>query len=89
MKWGTDSVEIGCPTSFAKNTIESRYFGLVQDSLNKVVGKNCDLTFIVKTNPNKQKLSEAQVSPLFSEEKKGNEYFGVITKSPNKTKLHF
>ena len=33
-------VEIGCPTSFAKNTIESRYFGLVQDSLSKVLGKN-------------------------------------------------
>jgi chromosomal replication initiation ATPase DnaA len=45
------NAEVGCPTSFAKNTIESRYFGLIQDSLSKVVGKKCDLTFIVKANP--------------------------------------
>jgi len=61
--------EVGCPTSFAKNTIETRYFGLVQDSLSKVLGKNCELTFTVKANPNKVKLSDEVLAPLFSTEK--------------------
>ena len=62
-------VEIGCPTSFAKNTIEARYFGLVQDSLSKVVGKKCDLTFMVKSNPKIIKDTLGESSPLFSVEK--------------------
>lgn len=73
-------VEIGCPTSFAKNTIETRYFGLVQDTLNKVTGKTCDLTFIVKANPNKQKLPET-ATPLFSTDKQGKDIMEVLQKA--------
>lgn len=62
-------VQVGCPTSFAKNTIESRYFGLIQDSLSKVVGKRCDLSFIVKENPKANKSISEEFSPLFSVEK--------------------
>lgn len=58
-------VEVGCPTSFAKNTIEARYFGLIQDSLSKVIGKKCDLSFIVKSNPKATKENE-ETSPLFN-----------------------
>jgi len=61
--------EVGCPTSFAKNTIESRYFGLIQDSLSKVMGKKCDLSFVVKSNPKNIKNNEEQNSPLFTVEK--------------------
>jgi chromosomal replication initiator protein len=61
--------EVGCPTSFAKNTIEARYFGLIQDSLSKVVGKKCELTFLVKTNPNSSKTQTDSPAPLFSAEK--------------------
>jgi chromosomal replication initiator protein len=61
-------VEVGCPTSFAKNTIETRYFGLIQDSLSKVVGKRCDLSFIVKTNPKIVRDGLTNPSPLFSAE---------------------
>ncbi len=75
------AVEIGCPTSFAKNTIESRYFGLVQDSLSKVLGKNCDLTFIVKANPNKQKLSAETSAPLFSVEKDGRDILEILQRA--------
>ncbi len=66
--------EVGCPTSFAKNTIESRYFGLIQDSLSKVVGKKCSLVFVVKSNPKITNLDQSESSPLFSVEKnnKGN-----------------
>ncbi|MCX6704154.1 MAG: chromosomal replication initiator protein DnaA [Candidatus Woesebacteria bacterium] len=74
-------VEIGCPTSFAKNTIESRYFGLVQDSLSKVLGKNCDLTFVVKANPNKQKSTEGAAAPLFSVEKEGEGFLEVLQRA--------
>lgn len=62
------AVEVGCPTSFAKNTIEARYFGLIQDSLSKVVGKKCDLSFVVKQNPKSIKDSPNEASPLFSSE---------------------
>jgi chromosomal replication initiator protein len=75
------SVEVGCPTSFAKNTIESRYFGLVQDSLNKVLGKNCDLTFIVKTDPSKQKFEKESLAPLFSVEKGGSELLEILQRA--------
>ncbi len=73
--------EVGCPTSFAKNTIESRYFGLVQDCLSKVLGKNCDLIFIVKTNPNKQKSLEETAAPLFSVEKEGKDLLEVLQRA--------
>lgn len=73
--------EVGCPTSFAKNTIESRYFGLVQDSLSKVSGKNCDLTFIVKSNPNKKALLEEALAPLFSVEKGGKDLLEILQRA--------
>src|SRR3989344_9000897 len=66
---GRVTVEIGCATSFARKTIEERYFGLVQENLMKSFGLPCDIVFIVKDDPNKiipQKNSE---SPLFQEPK--------------------
>jgi len=74
-------VEVGCPTSFAKNTIEARYFGLIQDSLSKVVGKKCDLSFIVKSNPKATKNTPEQVSPLFSIEKDENSTLEVLQRA--------
>jgi chromosomal replication initiator protein len=81
--------EVGCPTSFAKNTIESRYFGLVQDSLTKVLGKNCDLTFIVKTDPNKQKSLEEKPAPLFSVEKEGKDFLEVLQRARIRPSFNF
>ncbi len=75
------SIEVGCPTSFAKNTIEARYFGLVQDSLSKVLGKKCDLTFIVKSNPKTIKGSQVPSSPLFSIEKDEKSSLEVLQKA--------
>ncbi len=59
-------VEVGSPTAFSKNTIETRYFGLIQDSLTKVLGKQCDLSFTVKENPEKMILKKDSFTPLFS-----------------------
>ena len=75
------AAEVGCPTSFAKNTIESRYFGLVQDCLSKVLGKSCDLTFVVKANPNKQIPSEVSPAPLFSVEKGGKDLLEILQRA--------
>ncbi len=71
-------VEIGCPTSFAKNTIEARYFGLVQDSLNKVISKPCDLTFIIKENPDKVQANKEAVAPLFEDKRDNKEFVEVL-----------
>jgi chromosomal replication initiator protein len=56
--------EVGCASSFVKTTIENRYFGLVQDNLSKTLGQPCDLMFVVKEDPDKQKVS-TNPSPLF------------------------
>src|SRR3972149_7593772 len=55
--------EVGCASAFVKTTIESRYWGLVQDSMAKVLGGPVDLIFVVKQPP--QKGTEALASPLF------------------------
>lgn len=72
--------EIGCPTAFSKNTVESRYFGLVQDSLSKILDKPCDLTFIVKQNPDKTSLSELD-SPLFPSQKEPTDLLPLLQKA--------
>lgn len=85
-------VEIGCPTSFAKNTIESRYFGLVQDSLNKVVGKNCDITFTIKENPNRVQPGKEIIAPLFEDKKDNQALIDILRTSrirPNFTFENF
>jgi len=42
--------EIACQSSFIKTHLETRYFGFIQDSLIKFLGKPCDLIFSVRTN---------------------------------------
>ena len=73
-------IEIGCPTSFAKNTIESRYFGLIQDSLNKVTDKKCDLIFKVQENPDKESAKNIEDSPLFTDVNKSEEFLELLKK---------
>lgn len=68
-------VEIGCNTFYAKNTVETRYFGLIQDSLNKVLNKKCDVLFIVKENPESTRSNSKSVEPLFQDTPKEDENF--------------
>ena len=63
--------EIGCPSSFAKNTIESRYYGLIQDCLEKLRGKKCDIILEIKT-PESHKNKDYE-APLFKREREENE----------------
>lgn len=60
-------VEVGCNSSFVKATLESRYFGLIQDSLIKTLGTPCDLIFVVKQNPAKTTQPDQFSSPLFEQ----------------------
>lgn len=58
-------IEIACPSSFIADTLEKRYFALIQDSLNQVTGKKNDLIFIVKQKP-KQANTPQSFEPLFN-----------------------
>ena len=82
-------VEVGCPTAFAKNTIESRYFGLIQDSLNKVTGKTCDVTFAVKENLDKIGSGKVTPAPLFDNKKDDREFIEVLRTSRIKPSFTF
>lgn len=81
------TIEIGCPTSYSKNTIEARYFGLVQDSLNKVLDKKCDLVFIVKENPDKVRSIASLETPLFQQDKSSGDLIDAVQKA--KIRPHF
>ena len=65
--------EIGCPSTFIKTTIERRYFGLIQDCLRKTLDSVCDLTFIVKQNPDNKMGKDFLPSPLFDIKKDSEE----------------
>lgn len=80
-------VEIGCSSLFVKNTIESRYYGLIQDSISKVLSKPCDLTFIVKENPEKSITKNAGVSPLFQSEENIDDKNENLTEALNRAKI--
>ncbi len=58
--------EIGCESSFVRTTVESRYYGLIQESLSNSIDKPCDLVFVVKSNPQTEKNSLP--APLFENE---------------------
>lgn len=62
------SAEVSCTSSFVRTTIESRYFGLIQDALIAALGKPCDLAFSVDTSPTPGKATPTQAVPLFDKE---------------------
>jgi chromosomal replication initiator protein len=76
-------VEIGCNSSFVKNTVETRYFGLIQDTLTKVLGKPCDLTFVIKNPPLPKEGEGKTLAPLFEikEERLDEEFTNILLKA--------
>lgn len=60
--------EIGCETAFVKQNMESRYFGLTQDVLMKIISSPCDLSFSVKPKPKVENTKETSFAPLFDQE---------------------
>jgi chromosomal replication initiator protein len=62
------TVTVGCNSSYVKSTIESRYFGLMQDTISEALEHPCDLVFVVKQNPQKSGAKEGLSAPLFEQE---------------------
>jgi len=56
-------VEIACPSSFVRDTIENRYFGQIKEIIDQATGKKSDLVFLVKQSPIKTKSIPSP--PLF------------------------
>lgn len=69
--------EIGCTSTFVKTTIESRYFGLIQDSLAKTLDSSCDILFVVSQDPDKVK-KENTASPLFEKKEGASQEFAEV-----------
>ncbi len=77
-KEGRYIAKIGCSSSFVKSTIEGRYFGLIQDSLKKILDTDCDLVFIVKESPRKKGTAKTSApAPLFEQEERLQEEIGI------------
>jgi len=76
---GRSIIEIGCGSSFVKNTLETRYYGLLQDSLSKNLEMPVDLIFSVKQGL--KKISE-KPTPLFEiSDKFGDSYHEAVKKA--------
>jgi chromosomal replication initiator protein len=65
--------EIGCESFFIKQQVEQRYFGLIQDTISKSLGKNADISFIVKASHQQIKEAVDKPSPLFDTPIKANQ----------------
>ncbi len=81
--------EIGCPSPFVKTTIESRYFGLIQDSLVKSLGSACDVIFTVKQGADTR--TSKSPAPLFDEQKEevAEELVENLVKTGIRPSFHF
>ncbi len=66
-------VEIGCNSVFIKNTIETRYYGLIQTILSNSLNAKCDLDFVIKQNPTVKNPEHS--APLFESRNTSSEYF--------------
>lgn len=77
--------QIGCESIFIKQQVEQRYFGLIQDTLNKQLEKQTDLTFIVKSQPiTRHPTPETdKLSPLFDTQKINQEEIDDALKKAN------
>ncbi len=69
-------VEISCHSAFAKATIESRYFSLVQENLSRALGKNCHISLIVKQTVTKPETEVKTEIPLFATESRASTDLG-------------
>ena len=64
--------EILCASSFVKAQVQERYFGLIQDTLIKVIQSPCDLTFSVGSIEGIP-VKKQETAPLFQEDDKNEE----------------
>jgi chromosomal replication initiator protein len=60
--------EVNCPSAFIKNTVEQRYWGQINEELNRVLGKPAEL--VLKIKAGKKETKPEEIGPLFSDNKK-------------------
>jgi chromosomal replication initiator protein len=60
-------VEVGCGTLYTKSTLETRYFGIIQDALGSFLKTPVDLLFIVKQKPQDSESISINSEPLFEQ----------------------
>lgn len=74
-------VEIACPSSFIRDTVENRYYGQIKTALDQQVQKKCDLVFLVKQTEIKPKFTPAplfdQNQPVSSPKIESSNYHGL------------
>jgi chromosomal replication initiator protein len=79
---GRQIVEIGCPSSFVRDTIENRYYGQIKESLDRTTKKKCDLVFTVKAQKNKKAKEKGDKrEPLFEQKKEVSNLEETIRKA--------
>jgi len=59
-------VEIATPSTFVKDTIENRYYGLIKEALDKTTEKKNDLIFVVKQLKQTTKIKKNEKGTLFA-----------------------
>lgn len=75
-------VEIGCPSSFVRDTIENRYYGQIKEALDRATKKKCDLVFVVKqTKQQKERTIKRQKEPLFEKIKQKPKVSQTLSKA--------
>ncbi|MFC1727199.1 chromosomal replication initiator protein DnaA [Patescibacteria group bacterium] len=59
-------VEIGCPSEFVRNTVETRYYGLIKNALDQATEKKCNLVFLIKQDKREKNQDlKGKNGPLF------------------------
>lgn len=61
--------EIGCNSVFIRQEVEKRFYGLIQDTLAKLLEKPTDITFVVKPMSTTRQVNSDIVTPLFDQPK--------------------
>ncbi len=80
-------IEIGCPNSFARNTIENRYYALIKEALDQITERQNDLIFAIKPHfikVSRDKKIKRQKETLFEEKKEENK---ILIEALKKTSL--
>lgn len=80
-KKGRAVAQVGCNSFFVKNQVEGRYFGLIQDTLSRILEKPVDITFIVKQAKSAEKKVKSEgLSPLFDQPEIDKSQFNTAVK---------
>jgi len=72
--------EVGCPSGFIRDTIETRYYGLIKEALDQATRKKNDLVFVVKQSK-RVKERERKKEPLFEIKKEKADKSETIKKA--------